>query len=94
MMQRRVREAMKRKFVGKHMSAAIRRQVEKNLTPKGRSRNTTGAAILMVAIQDKITLQDRRLPEGTPVNKQETRDWLEDCLEAALQAEWISAAEK
>ena len=85
---RKVRTWIERRAEGKQVTAAMTRQMEHNLRAAGDTTSRVAAAIMMVAAEQGLTIEDRRQGAGrTP------RDWAAESMEWAHKQGWVTKKE-
>ena len=80
----KVRKWIDNRAKGKKLTAAMVRQMEHNLTAAGDTTSRVAAAVMLVAAEDGMTLEDRRQGTG------QQRDWATETMTWADQQGWVS----
>ena len=80
----KVRQWLDRRVSGTHITAPKIRQMEANLTRKGDPRSRISAAIILTAMDEEMTVEDRR--QGTGRGR---RNWLQETLTWAAKRGWL-----
>ena len=85
----KVKTWLENRVCGQYISAPKVRQMEANLTRPGEPRSSTAAAIILTAMDLKMTVEDRRQGSGRC-----NRDWVEESLTWAKNQGWLQARQQ
>ena len=82
----KVRQWLKGRLDGTYISAPMVRQMEHNLTARGNTRTQVAAAIILVAMEDHMKVEDRRQGVGGSESK-----WVTETVQWAHRQGWLQA---
>lgn len=92
-MKEKVRAWLKKENITEKIPAGRVRDIERNLRPQNTSRTCVSAALVMVAIEDGIRVEDRRQANGRPPaeGSPKPRSWLKEAAEWAWEKGWLQS---
>ena len=82
----RVKRWLQKRLQGTKVTAPMVRQMEANLTQKGEQRKMIAAAVILLAAQSGMTVEDRRQGVGGS-----ERSWAHESIAWAKEAGWMKA---